>query len=328
MKVCGNSSNTKSEAALFVSRDNSKKYSGKGFRCNKSGQMKNFCTVEQCSVWKKFRHNESKCFQKSQLDEKSENRRSFSKSCEFLFYCGSDGSKNKELILDSGCTSYIFCDKCFFTEIYDVSWKICVNAINSVPPVRGQCVAKISLLDKRGVSHVLNLSDCFYVPDHSRNLLCVSAKFKRVQKSFLMILVNFVVLIMFLFLLFKGMACMWLKLFQYVLKTFLARVKLILIFGIADWVTITSAMSKSYQSWFKEWKCTIQIFRSLSVTFVQQTNSIVKNLLVLTWLCEKIRSWNWFIPMLGVQWKLPLQVVIGMFWASLTATVASLVLIS
>ena len=50
-----------------------------------------------------------------------------------------------------------------------------VNANNSVSPVKGQGVAKISLLDKRGVSQVLNLSDCFYVPDHSRNLLSVSA---------------------------------------------------------------------------------------------------------------------------------------------------------
>ena len=39
LKNCGNSSNTKSEAALFVSRDNSKKFSGKCFRCNKSGHM-------------------------------------------------------------------------------------------------------------------------------------------------------------------------------------------------------------------------------------------------------------------------------------------------
>ena len=41
--------------------------------------------------------------------------------------------------------------------------------------MKGQVVAKISLLDKRGVSHLLNLSDCVYVPDHSRNLLSVSA---------------------------------------------------------------------------------------------------------------------------------------------------------
>ena len=42
--------------------------------------------------------------------------------------------------------------------------------------MKGQRVAKISLLDKRGVSsHVPNLSDCLYVPDQSRNLLSVSA---------------------------------------------------------------------------------------------------------------------------------------------------------
>ena len=120
-------------------------------------------------------HNESKCFQKSELDRKSENRTNFSQSCEFSFYCGSDCSKSRELIFDSGCTSPIFCDKDFFDELHDVSRKICVNGNNSVSPVKGQGIAKISLLDKRGVSHVLNLSEFLYVPDHSRNLLSVSA---------------------------------------------------------------------------------------------------------------------------------------------------------
>ena len=79
------------------------------------------------------------------------------------------------MILDSGCTSHIFCDKDFFVELHDVSSKICVNANNSVSPVKGQSVAKIFLLDKRGASHVLKLIDCLYVPDHSRNLLSVRA---------------------------------------------------------------------------------------------------------------------------------------------------------
>ena len=50
-----------------------------------------------------------------------------------------------------------------------------MNANNSVSLMEVQGVAKSSLLDKRGVSHVLNLSDCLYVLDHSRNLLSVSA---------------------------------------------------------------------------------------------------------------------------------------------------------
>ena len=139
LKDCGNSSNTKSEAALFVSRDNSKKFSGKCFRCNKSGHMNSSCTVEQCSFCKKFGHNESKCFQKSKLDKKSENSTNFSQSCEFSFFFGSDCSKSRELILDSGCTSHTFCHKDFFVELHDVSSKICVNANNSVSPVKGQC---------------------------------------------------------------------------------------------------------------------------------------------------------------------------------------------
>ena len=113
------------------------------------------CTVKQCSFCKKFGHKESKCFQKSKFDKKSENRTNFSQICEFSFYCGSDCSKSKQLILDSSFKSHIVCDKDFFVELHDVSSKICVNANNSVSPVKGQDV-KISLLDKRGLSHVLN----------------------------------------------------------------------------------------------------------------------------------------------------------------------------
>ena len=113
LKDCGNSSITKSEAALFVSRDNSKKFSRKRSRCNKSGHLKSSCTVKQCFICKKFGHNESKCFQKTKLVKKSENRTNFWQSCEFSFYCGSDCSESKELILDSSCTSHIFCDKIF-----------------------------------------------------------------------------------------------------------------------------------------------------------------------------------------------------------------------
>ena len=66
--------------------------------------------------------------------------------------------------------------KIFFVELHDVSSKNCVNAKNSVSAVKGQSVAKISLLDKRSVSQMLNLSNCLYVLDQWRNLLTVSAK--------------------------------------------------------------------------------------------------------------------------------------------------------
>ena len=89
--------------------------------------------------------------------------------------CGPDGSRCQELILDSGCTSHMFHDSEYFVELHDVSSKVCVNANNSVSPVKGQGVAKVSLVDKKSVSHVLSLSNCLYVPDHSKNLLSVSA---------------------------------------------------------------------------------------------------------------------------------------------------------
>ena len=69
----------------------------------------------------------------------------------------------------------MFCDADFFVELHGVSARMCVNANNSVSPLKRQGVAKIFLLDKRGVSHVLKLCDCPFVPDHSRCLLSVSA---------------------------------------------------------------------------------------------------------------------------------------------------------
>ena len=83
--------------------------------------------------------------------------------------------KSQELILDSGCRSRIVCDKVSSVGLHDVPLKTCVNAYNSVSPVIRQSVAEISMLDKRGVSHVLNLGDCLHVPHHSRTLLRVSA---------------------------------------------------------------------------------------------------------------------------------------------------------
>ena len=50
-----------------------------------------------------------------------------------------------------------------------------MNVNNSVSPVKRRGVAKYSLPDERGVSDVLSLSDSLYVPDHSLNLLSVSA---------------------------------------------------------------------------------------------------------------------------------------------------------
>ena len=133
--------------------------------------MQKSCKVKQCFICKKFGHIESKCIQKS----KSENKANFSQGCEFSFICGSRESKTCELILDFGCSSHVFCDKDFFVELDDDCSKVCVNANNSLSPMRGQVVAKIFLEDKHGVSHVLSLIKCLYVSEHSRNLLSVSA---------------------------------------------------------------------------------------------------------------------------------------------------------
>ena len=60
--------------------------------------MRSSCTVKQCSIWKRFGHNQSNSFQKSKTDIKSENRTTFSQSCEFSSFCGSGCSKSQELI--------------------------------------------------------------------------------------------------------------------------------------------------------------------------------------------------------------------------------------
>ena len=118
--------------------------------------------------------------------------------------------------------------------------------------MKGQSVAKISLPDKRAVCHVLNLSDNLYVPDLSRNFLSVSALDEKGAK---VVFDDICELrcsdkVSFPFVQRNGLYVT--KAFQFVLQTFLARVKFIFIFGNADWVIITSAMFKSYQSRFEE----------------------------------------------------------------------------
>ena len=190
--------------------------------------------------------------------------------------------------------------------------------------MRGHCFAKISLLDKLRLSHVLNLMECLYVPDHSRNLLSVSALG---QKGATAVFDDACELRCSdsLFLLSKGMVCTWLKIFQFVLQTLEALLKLILIFGIADWVAIISANFKSYQTRLKEWNCTTQA--SLTVlTFVLKRNWF-ENLLVLRLLCESLESW------MGLFQRQRSNGTYFFGWASvswvfLTATVASFVVFS
>ena len=142
--------------------------------------------------------------------------------------------------------------KFFFVELHDVSSKICVKANNSVSPVKGQSVATTFLLDKRGVSHVLNLSNCLYVSDHSQNLLSVSALGQKGAKFVVDDTCELRSSHKVYFPSFQRNDLYVTKAFQFVLQTFLAPLKLILIFSIADWVTILSSIFKSCQSRLKE----------------------------------------------------------------------------
>ena len=158
VKDCGHSSNTKSNAALFVSRDNVKKFSGECFQCYKNEHVKTLCTVNICSICNEFGHSEFECFQVSKLDKKSENETHFSQSSKFFSYWGSDSSKNEALILDSRYTSHLFCEIDFLLNLMLIIRKM-FNDNDSVSPVKGKNFAKIFLLDERSVFHVLILSD-------------------------------------------------------------------------------------------------------------------------------------------------------------------------
>ena len=46
------------------------------------------------------------------------------------------------------------CDRDFFVEINDDCSKVCVNANNSLSPVRGQGVAEISLEDNQAFTYL------------------------------------------------------------------------------------------------------------------------------------------------------------------------------
>ena len=147
----------------------------------------------------------------------------------------------------------MFCVEDFIVELQDhVPPKKCVNANNGASPVRGPSIAKISLLHKLGVSHVLTLSDCVYFSDHPGKLFIVSSLG---QKGAQVVFDDSCKLrcsdkVSFPFVQSNGLYVT--EVFQFVIQTFSELIKLIVIFGIADCSKFLCTMLKSYRSWLKE----------------------------------------------------------------------------
>ena len=137
--------------------------------------MKKSGTVKQCPGCKKFEHSESKSFQQTKLDKKSEIGQVFRGAVSSLFIIVLIVRKVKKWFGFPKLRHRCSVINLLFVELRDVSSKICVNADYSVSTVKSQSFAKKSLLDQQGVSHKLKLKDCLYKSDPSRNLLSESA---------------------------------------------------------------------------------------------------------------------------------------------------------
>ena len=150
------------------------KFTGKCRRCGKSGHKQATCRVSQCNFCKK----------NPLLNPRSSAETGESNLAEDLvFFCdGSESAltsqkcdvKEHTLVIDSGASSHMFCDRSLFFDFSEETQRKVKNANGTFSQVEGVGKVSLLLLDKDGIERCVTFSDCLFLPDHSHNLISVS----------------------------------------------------------------------------------------------------------------------------------------------------------
>ena len=148
------------------------RFNGTCFKCNKSGHKASSCRVAvKCSYCGKPGHSDSRCFKKER-ESKAKVSSNFAE--EFCFVVSFEGFSNSEFVLDSGSTSHMIKDRSLFTS-FQVCKDKCLSANSSSSPIEGKGTVEFFLKNSSGSLCKIKLSDCLFVPGHSRNLLSVGS---------------------------------------------------------------------------------------------------------------------------------------------------------
>ena len=148
------------------------RFNGTCFKCNKSGHKASSCRVAvKCSYCGKPGRSESRCFKKER-ESKAKVSSNFAE--EFCFVVSFEGFSNSEFVLDSGSTSHMIKDRSLFTS-FQVCKDKCLSANSSSSPIEGKGTVEFFLKNSSGSLCKIKLSDCLFVPGHSRNLLSVGS---------------------------------------------------------------------------------------------------------------------------------------------------------
>jgi hypothetical protein len=146
---------------------------------HKASQCASNSDSGKCTNCGKPGHVFKDCWSKGGGSEKSRDKANLSKVKEFSFASSHINSPPSDVnvIIDSGCTSYMFNDTRFFATL-DTDCDIEVkNANSSSSAVRGKGDAVLKVRDSAGNVCVLTFPDALYVPEYSHCLLSV----KRIQ---------------------------------------------------------------------------------------------------------------------------------------------------
>ena len=161
---------------------------GKCFNCDQSGHMSQKCPKgkavkkQECSNCGKKNHSFEKCYSKGGGADKTgneykagaaEHSRAFAFTVTNSASLVSREGRGVELLVDSGCTNYMFNDRRFFVR-FDGSFKSSVkNANKSSTSVEG--IGKVEVLARApdGGECTLTFDDALLVPSYLRSLVSV-----------------------------------------------------------------------------------------------------------------------------------------------------------
>ena len=151
--------------------------------CNEMGHMAKYCSAPRkegnvCEYCKRPGHDANRCYKKNPALRTTRPQANIVEEEHidlFSFHADStdEQSKKLDIIVDSGCTGYMFNNREIFTDFVETRNEYVRNADFSQTAILGHGTATIEARDAHGRCKTIEFRDASYVPSYPKNLISV-----------------------------------------------------------------------------------------------------------------------------------------------------------